>query len=129
MGVIGDEAPREFEATLVPECDVDEHDIRPKRRSLSQRVRTRRRDPRNREPFSLEERSSRPQEASIVVDDQTADGHPASVAGISSRRIAASRNQESSASSAPGSRLASRPPGLIAVIVPIDHTTSLVSES
>jgi hypothetical protein len=69
MGVIGNEAPRELEAALVPECYINEHDIRPNRRSLSQRVRTRRRDPRNRESFSLEERSSRPQEASIVVDD------------------------------------------------------------
>ena len=48
MGVIVDEAPSELEAALVPECYIDEHDIRPKRRSLSQRVRTRRRDPRNR---------------------------------------------------------------------------------
>ena len=69
MGVIGNEAPRELESALVTECHVDEHDIRPKRRGLAERVRTRRRDPRNREPFSLEERSSRPQEASIVVND------------------------------------------------------------
>ena len=69
MGVIGHEAPRKLEAALVPERDINEHDIRPKRRSLAQRVRTRRRDTRNREPFSLEERSSRPQEASIVVND------------------------------------------------------------
>jgi hypothetical protein len=63
MGVIGDEAPREFEAALVPEYEIDEHDIRPKRRGLSQRVRTRRRDARNSQSFSLKERSSRPQEA------------------------------------------------------------------
>ena len=69
MGVIGNEAPREFEATLVPECDINEHDIRPKRPDLSQRIRARRRNPRNRESFSHEERSSRTQEASIVVDD------------------------------------------------------------
>ena len=96
MGVIGDEASRKFEATLVPEYDIDEHDIRPKRRGLSQRVRTRRRDARNSQSFSLEECPSRPQEAWIVVDDQAADSHPPSVAGISSRRIAASRNQEGS---------------------------------
>ena len=69
MGVIGGEAPRELEAALVAECDINEHDIRPKRRNLVQRFRTRRREPRNRESFSLEEHSSRPQEAPIVVDD------------------------------------------------------------
>ena len=81
MVVIVDEAPSELEAAFVPECYVNEHHIRPKRRSLSQRVRTRRRDPRNPKSFSLEEGSSREQEASIVVDDQAADGHPKSVAG------------------------------------------------
>ena len=73
MGVIGHEALRKLEAALVPERDIDEHDIRLKRRGLSQRIRTRRRDPRNRQSFSLEESSSRPQEAWIVVDDKTAD--------------------------------------------------------
>lgn len=69
MGVVGNETPRELEAALIPECHINEHDIRAKRRSLSQRIRNRRRDPGNRESFPLEERSSRPQEASIVVDD------------------------------------------------------------
>ena len=75
MGLIGNEALRELEATLVPKHDIDEHDIRPKRLGLSQRVRTRRRDARNRQSFSLKECSSRPQEASIVVDDQATNGH------------------------------------------------------
>jgi hypothetical protein len=43
--MIRNEAPRELEAALVAECYIDEHDIRPKRGSLAQRVRTRRRDP------------------------------------------------------------------------------------
>lgn len=93
MAVIG-EALCELKATLVAECDIDEHNIRPKRRRSSQCLRTRRHNPRNRESFSLEECSSRLQEAAIVIDDQTPDGHPISVAASSRRRIAASRNSK-----------------------------------
>ena len=90
--MISVETPREFETALLTEGNVDEHDIRQESRGLSQRLRTRRRDPRNIQPFSLEQRFGRPQEASIVIDDETADRHPPSVAAISSQRIAASRN-------------------------------------
>jgi hypothetical protein len=99
--VIGDEVPRELEAALVPERDIDEHDIRPKRLGLSQRVCACRGHARDRQALSFEQRSGCLQEASIVVDDQTPDGHPISVAETSSRRIAASRYPRSSASSAP----------------------------
>jgi len=69
MSMNGDETLRELEAALAPERDINKHDIRPKRRSLAQRIRACRRDPRNRESFSLEQRSSCLQEVSIVVDD------------------------------------------------------------
>ena len=83
MSVIGDKVARELEATLLPERYVDEHNIGPKRLSLSLRLRARRCYSRNCHSFALEERPSRPEEASIVVDDQAAEGHRTSVAGVS----------------------------------------------
>jgi hypothetical protein len=83
VSVIGDKVAREFEATFLPERYVDEHNIRPKRLSLSLRLRACRGYSRNRHSFTLEERPGRPEEASTVVDDQAAEGHRTSVAAIS----------------------------------------------
>ncbi len=79
--MIGDEAPRELEATLASKRDINEHNIGPERLSLPQRVRACQGDPRDRQALSLEKRSGRLQEGSIVIDDQAANSHAISVAG------------------------------------------------
>ncbi len=62
----------EVEATFAAEPDVDEHDIRSKLLLEEQRLGARRRNPDNRNAFTLEQQARGIEEALLVIDDEAA---------------------------------------------------------
>src|SRR5207248_2267539 len=69
--VLGDEPPRQLEAALLAERDVDEHDVGPERLSLPKRFRARRGDAGDRQALLLEQRTGGSEGRFVVVDDAT----------------------------------------------------------
>jgi hypothetical protein len=87
-----DQVPRELQATLLTEEDVDQGDVRTQGLEQTERVGEGRGDAHDAQTLSFQEHAHNLEDLFVVIDDQTAIWHALSVAPIRLPRIAASRN-------------------------------------
>jgi hypothetical protein len=94
--IIRDQAPRNVEAALFPERDVDEDDVRPQDLGLPESLRARRRDARDGHALSLQQHPGGNEKRWVVIDDQASNLHAFSMTSFASQGITASKNAMSS---------------------------------
>jgi len=85
------EEPGEVEPALLPEPDIDEDDVGPKRPNLPERLGRILRHAEDRHALSLQQNARRIEEGLVVVDEHALQGHQIMVSGAGRGRLAANR--------------------------------------
>jgi uncharacterized protein YbjT (DUF2867 family) len=123
VAILG-QVPRELQAALLAEEDVDQDDVGTQGLEQTERLGIGRGDGDDAQTFPLQEYARNLEERFVVVDDQTASGHELSVAPIRMHRIAASRNPTRRGTRAPRSVLPAMTAQRQETMVPVDPRNS-----